>query len=153
MFAVLDGDRQLYVHSIEGPQQVRVVGEPGKHGPLHCTSQGKILIAFSPPQVRNRLVDSLPLDKYGPNTITDRGRFRDEIELVRARGYAVADEENEVGIRAIGVPVLDGEYVVASVATAAPAYRMTVQQLIEHLPTLTEAAKTLSAVMAFEGAG
>jgi DNA-binding IclR family transcriptional regulator len=153
MFAVLDGDRQLYVHSIEGPQQVRVVGEPGKHGPLHCTSQGKVLIAFSPPQVRSQLVESLPLDKRAPNTITDRGRFRDEIELVRARGYAIADEENEVGIRAIGVPVLDGEYVIAAVATAAPAYRMTVQQLIEHLPTLREAAKTLSAVMAFERAG
>jgi IclR family transcriptional regulator, acetate operon repressor len=150
MFAVLDGDRQLYVHSIEGPQQVRVVGEPGKHGPLHCTSQGKVLIAFSPADVRSRLVETLRLEKCGPNTITDRGRFRDEIDLVRARGYAIADEENEVGIRAIGVPVLDGDYAIASVATAAPAYRMTVPELIQHLPTLTEAAKTLSAVMAFD---
>lgn len=152
MFAVLDGDQQLYVHSIEGPQQVRVVGEPGKHGPLHCTSQGKVLIAFSPPDDRNHLVETIPLEKHAPNTITDRGRFRDEIDLVRSRGYAIADEENEVGIRAIGVPVFDGEYVAAALATAAPAYRMTVAQLVTHLPTLNEAAKNLSAVIAFDRA-
>jgi DNA-binding IclR family transcriptional regulator len=153
MFAVLDGDRQLYVHSIEGPQQVRVVGEPGKHGPLHCTSQGKVLVAFAPAEVREQLLSSLPLDKRGPNSITDRGRLRDEIALVRSRGYAIADEEHEVGIRAIGVPVLDGDNAVAAIATAAPAYRMSVQQLIEHLPLLTEAATAVSAVMTFDRAG
>lgn len=147
LLAVRDGERQLYVYSIEGPQQVRVVGEPGRHGPLHCTSQGKVLIAFAQPDVREYLLENVPLERCGPNSITSRARFREEIEKVRSQGYAVADEEHEEGIRAIGVPVLDGDHAAAALATAAPAYRMTMDQLIAHLPTLNEAAKALSVLM------
>jgi DNA-binding IclR family transcriptional regulator len=148
LLAVLDGDRQLYVHSIGGPQQVSVVGEPGRHGPLHCTSQGKVLIAFAPAEVRERLLETLVLDPQGPNTITDRAEFRAEIERVQSLGYATSDEEHEAGIRAISVPVIDGRHAVAALSTAAPAYWMSVQQLVEHVPTLAEAAKSLAAVMA-----
>jgi IclR family transcriptional regulator, acetate operon repressor len=147
LLAVRDGERQLYVYAIEGPQQVRVVGERGSHGPLHCTAQGKVLVAFAQPDVREYLVENVPLDQRGPNSITSRSRFREEIAWVREHGFAVADEEHEAGIRALGVPVFDGDHAPASLATAAPAYRMTVDELLTHLPTLTEAAKALSVMM------
>lgn len=147
LLAVRDGDQQLYVYSSEGPQQVRVVGKPGRHGPLHCTSQGKVLIAFAAPDIRAHLVENVSLEPRGPNTITSRSRFRHEIEEVRERGYALSDEEHEAGIRAVGVPVYDGRYAVAAVATAAPAYRMTIDALVDHVPTLTEAAKALGVMM------
>jgi DNA-binding IclR family transcriptional regulator len=70
---------------------------------------------------------------------------------VREQGYALADEEHEEGIRAIGVPIFDGEQVAtAALATAAPAYRVTVDQLLVQLPTLREAAKALSAMMSLQ---
>lgn len=148
MLTVLDGEQQLYVYCNGGPQQVSVVGEPGKHGPLHCTSQGKVLLAFAPDDVREYLLGRLPLERLGPNAITDRNALRREIELVRTRGYAVADEEHEAGIRAIGVPVLDGgQRALAAIAIAAPAFRMSVDQLLEQLPVLAEAATALAAVM------
>jgi DNA-binding IclR family transcriptional regulator len=150
LLAVRDGERQLYVYSIEGPQQVRVVGEPGRHGPLHCTSQGKVLIAFAQPDVREYLIENIPLERCGPNSITSRSRFRKEIEDVRDCGYAIADEEHEAGIRAIGVPILEGDHAAAALATAAPAYRMTMDQLVGHLPTLTEAARALSVMMSLQ---
>jgi DNA-binding IclR family transcriptional regulator len=150
LLAVREGERQLYIFSIEGPQQVRVVGEAGRHGPLHCTSQGKVLVAFAEPSAREYLVDNLPLPPAGPNAITTRRRFREEIEQVREQGYALADEEHEEGIRAIGVPVFDHAGVaVAALATAAPAYRMSRERLMAQLPTLTEAAKALGVLMAF----
>lgn len=148
LLAVLDGDRQLYVHTVQGPQQVRVVGEPGTHGPLHCAAVGKVLIAFSPDSVREHLINTLELDKFTANTITDRDVFRAEIDIVRTRGYAVADEEHEVGIRAISVPIFVNRKVVAAVATAAPAFRTSVEQLVHHVPQLEEAARSLSTVMA-----
>lgn len=149
LLAVRDGDRQLYLFSIEGPQQVRVVGEPGKHGPLHCTAQGKILVAFAEPSTREYLTDHLPLFSSGPKAITTRSQFRREIEDTRERGYAVADEEHEAGIRAISVPVFGhDEVAAAAVAIAAPAFRMSVEELEAHLPTLREAAKALSVMMA-----
>lgn len=151
LLAVRDGERQLYLYSIEGPQQVRVVGEAGKHGPLHCTSQGKVLVAFAEPSTREYLVEHLPLDPAGPKAITTRSRFRKEIETVRERGYAVVDEEHEAGIRAISVPVFGHDQVTAAaLSAAAPAFRMSVDQLIDHLPTLREAAQALSVVMALQ---
>jgi DNA-binding IclR family transcriptional regulator len=151
LLAVRDGERQLYLFTIEGPQQVRVVGEAGKHGPLHCTSQGKVLVAFAEPSAREYLVDNLPLDPAGPKAITTRSRFRKEIEEVRERGWAVVDEEHEAGIRAISVPVMGhGEVAVAALATAAPAFRMSIDELVGHLPTLHEAAKALSVLMALK---
>ena len=147
LLAVLDGDKLLYVYSIEGPQQVRVVGDPGGHGPLHCTSLGKVLIAFAPPHVREHLTHTVPLAVCGPNAITDRERFVEEIARVRARGFAVADEEHEAGIRAISVPVFGGRDGAAALSTAAPAYRMSMEQLVALVPTLNEAAKSLAAVM------
>jgi DNA-binding IclR family transcriptional regulator len=151
LLAVRDGERQLYLYSIEGPQQVRVVGEAGKHGPLHCTSQGKVLVAFAEPSVREYLVENLPLDPAGPKSITTRSRFRKEIEEVREHGWAVVDEEHEAGIRAISVPVVGHNGVaVAALATAAPAFRMSIDELVGHLPTLNEAAKALSVLMALQ---
>ncbi len=151
LLAVRDGDRQLYLYSVEGPQKVRVAGEAGLHGPLHCTSQGKVLVAFAEPAAREYLVANLPLEPAGPRTITSRAKFRQEIELIRERGYAIADEEHEVGIRAIGVPVFGHDQVAAAaVAMAAPAFRMSVEELIRHLPALNEAAKALSVLMALQ---
>lgn len=152
MLAVLDGEHQLYVYCNAGPQHVSVVGEPGKHGPLHCTSQGKVLIAFSPADVRDYLLGRLVLEPLGPNTITDRNQLRREIDQVRTLGYAISDEEHEAGIRAIGVPVLGNHHILAALAVAAPAYRTSMDQLVGHLPALTEAAAALSAVMDHEGA-
>ena len=147
LLAVLDGERLLYVHSIAGPQQVSVVGHPGGHGPLHCTSLGKVLVAFAAPDMREQLAQNLPLEQLAPHSITDRKRFRDEIELVCSHGYATADEEHEAGIRAISVPVFGNGNAVAAVSTAAPAYRVSLEQLVEHRATLNEAAKSLAAVM------
>ena len=59
--AVQDGDHQLFVHYVEGPQQLSVIGEPGKLGPLHCTGQGKALVAFAPAAERERLLTQLEL--------------------------------------------------------------------------------------------
>lgn len=145
LMAVRDGDQQLYVHYVQGPQGVSVIGRPGAHGPLHCTAQGKVLVALAPPTVREELLASLELTPKGPNCITDRRRFREAIEEVRTRGWALADQEHEAGIRAVAVPVLGPDGVaLAAISTAAPAYRTSVEQLVEYVPVLTAAAQRIA---------
>lgn len=145
LMSVLDGHDQVYVHYIEGTQQVQITGEPGKRGPLHCTSMGKCLVAFAPKAQRDELVAELPLPELGPRTITDRQRFTEEIDTVRQQGYAVADEEHETGILAIGVPVLNPSGIaVASLSTAAPAYRSSLAEMHTYLGPLRQAAKELA---------
>jgi IclR family acetate operon transcriptional repressor len=95
LMSVLEGRHQLYVHYVKGPQQVNVIGEPGRLGPLHNTSMGKVLVAFAPRELREELVAELPLEASGPNTITAREEFAEEIAEVRRRGYAIADQEHE----------------------------------------------------------
>ncbi len=145
LMSVLDRGHQLYLHHIHGPSQINVIGEPGSRGPLHCTAMGKVLIAFAPPDVRDDLVATLELTPRGPHTITDRQAFAEEITRVRADGYAIADEEHEAGIRAVGVPVLaaDGT-ATAAISVAAPSFRKTRANLVALVPTLALAAKELA---------
>lgn len=145
LMSVLDGHQQLYVHYFEGPQQVSVTGEPGRHGPLHCTSMGKILVAFAPSAVRDELLATLDLPPAGPHAITDREAFGREIAEVARCGHAISDEEHEAGIRAVGVPVLrpDGT-AIAALSAAAPAFRVSLDQLIGFVPALTGAARELA---------
>jgi IclR family acetate operon transcriptional repressor len=148
LLAVLDGHHQVYVHSVQGRQQVQIRGEPGARGPLHATSMGKCLVAFAPEADRGRLVAELDLPALAPHTITTRDAFAAEIVAVRDRGFAIADEEHEPGIRAVGVPVCGPDGVaLASLSTAAPAYRMSVARLEEFVPALREAARELAAVL------
>lgn len=86
LMAVLDGHHQVYVHAVRGRQQVQIRGEPGRRGPVHCTSMGKCLIAFAPAEVRARLVAEVELAGLAPGTITDRAAFEAEIDRVRERG-------------------------------------------------------------------
>jgi DNA-binding IclR family transcriptional regulator len=145
LMSVLDGDRQLYVHYVDGPQQVSVIGEPGKHGPVHNTAMGKVLVAFAPADVREHLLATLDLTATGPNTVTDRDALRAEIARVQHEGYATADEEHEAGIRAVGVPVRDASGVaVAALSVAAPAFRASMEHLVGFVPQLTAAAHELA---------
>lgn len=148
LMAVRDGDQQLYVHYVQGAQGVSVLGRPGTHGPLHCTAQGKVLVAMAPASAREDLVARLDLAPMGPNAITDRDRFRAEIQQVRAQGWAVSDEEHEAGIRAVAVPVPgEGGVAAAAISTAAPAYRATSEQLIDLVPLLADAAARIAVLM------
>ncbi|MFJ9584143.1 IclR family transcriptional regulator [Streptomyces acidicola] len=144
LMSVLDGTQHLYVHYVDGPLPVGVRSEPGRHGPLHCTSMGKVLLAFAPDDVRADLLDRVELIPHGPNSITDRGVLRDEVARAAERGYATADEEHHRGLRAVAVPVLrpDGN-VFAALSTAAPAFRRSMDDLVAMVPLLQAAASEL----------
>lgn len=146
ILGVVDGDRFLTVAKVDGPKAFRVTSDPGYRGYLHCSAIGKCLVAYSDPEQREAWLETLELPPIAPATITDREAFRADIDLVRSQGYAVMDEENEVGMRAVAVPVLDeGGRVVAALACSAPTVRMSVDQLLEQLPALREAATELAA--------
>ncbi|MFE2938068.1 IclR family transcriptional regulator [Streptomyces sp. NPDC059255] len=144
LMSVLDGTHHLYVHYVDGPLPVGVRSEPGRHGPLHCTSMGKVLLAFAPAEVRADLLERIELTPYGPRSITDRAVLRAEVERAAERGYATADEEHHAGLRAVAVPVLrpDGS-VFAALSTAAPAFRRTLDDLVAMVPVLQAAASEL----------
>ena len=146
LMAVLDGHNQVYVHAVQGRQRLQIRGEPGERGPLHCTSMGKCLVAFA--SQREELVAALELTPLGPRTITSRAAFGEEIESVRHKGFAIADEEREAGIRAVGVPIRGPDGIaIAALSTAGPAYRLSVADLEGFVPALRAAARELAALL------
>ncbi|WP_082699148.1 IclR family transcriptional regulator [Arthrobacter sp. EPSL27] len=146
ILSVRDGNHHLTVNKVDGPQTFRVTSDPGHLGALHTTSVGKALVAFADDATRHQLVEELELEPLTDFSITDREAFRAEIDLVRKRGYALMDQENEMGMRAVAVPVFNTQgHAFASLATAVPVFRMTVEALEALVPLLQSAAAELSA--------
>jgi DNA-binding IclR family transcriptional regulator len=146
ILSVRDGKHHLTVNKVDGPQTFRVTSDPGHLGALHTTSVGKALVAFADDATRQQLVEDLELEPLTGLSITDRDVFRAEIELVRKRGYATMDEENELGMRAVAVPVFNSQgHAFASLATAVPVFRMSMEALVALVPLLQSAAAELSA--------
>lgn len=123
--AVLDGDQVVNVDQVEASHAVVHVNWVGRRTPLHCTSNGKILLAHLPEAEQERLL-ATPLERRTPKTIVDPGRLRSQLGQARLRGYAYTVEELEVGLNAVAAPIRDADgAVVAAVSVAGPAYRVT----------------------------
>ena len=146
ILSVRDGNHHLTVNKVDGPQTFRVTSDPDIWAP--CTPP-RSARRSSPSPTRppaSRLVDDLELEPLTEFSITDREAFRAEIELVRKRGFAVMDQENELGMRAVAVPVFNSQgHAFASLATAVPVFRMSVEALVALVPLLQSAAAELSA--------
>ena len=146
ILSVRDGHHHLTVNKVDGPQMFRVTSDPGHLGSLSTTAVGKVLVAFAEDADRERLLEDLPLEQLTEKSITERDAFRAEIDKVRRQGYAVMDEENEMGMRAVAVPLLNSQgHAFASLATAVPVFRMGLEELAACVPLLQEAAAELAA--------
>jgi len=121
---VRSGDDVVYVDQIAGSRSIVTVSWVGRRTPLHCTSNGKVLLAWADEQDRERLL-AAPLESYTTHTVTDPDTLRRELESIRRRGYAQAVEELEEGLNAVAAPVrqADGR-VIAALGVSGPPFRM-----------------------------
>jgi len=123
--AVLDGNSVVNIDQIAPPHLVVNVNWVGKRTPLHCTSNGKVLLACLPNLKRARLLRGR-LERLTPNTVVDKELLQAQLLEAEVRGYAYTLEELEVGLNAVAAPVRDssGE-AIAAVSVSGPAYRFT----------------------------
>jgi IclR family transcriptional regulator, acetate operon repressor len=124
----------------------------GMSVPLHCSALGKVLLAFGavPPSGP----PSGPLERRTDKTITSEAALRTDLATVRARGYAVTDEELEPGLIAVAAPVrgYDGA-VVAALSVSAPTNRMSRDSVPAIAGYCAEEAAGLSAVLGYRQRG
>jgi len=104
--AVRDGKEAVYIDKVEVLTSVRLTTWLGRRVPLHSTSMGKAILAFLPEHEVDAILGKGPLNRLTPKTITNPAQLKAELTKIRAQGYAVGSEENEVGIRAVGAPIL-----------------------------------------------
>lgn len=105
--AVLDRDQAVLIEQISPANLSAPMNWLGKRLDLHCTALGKVLAAFLPEKQWDRLVREHSLGRHNDNTICTPKRFLKELALTRQRGYAVDDEEVDMGVRCVSVPVFN----------------------------------------------
>lgn len=147
--AVLEGDEIVYVARAATRRILSISLSVGSRLPAGCTSMGRVILAFAEPTVRDRYVAAATLPRHTMTTITDRELLGAELQRIRAHGYAIVDQELEVGLRSLAVPVLnhDGR-VVAAINVGVHvgrADRRTLQR--EFLPVLQEAAAEIASAL------
>lgn len=121
--AVLEGDDVVYVAQVPSPRTLRMFAEVGRHVPPHSTAVGKVLLASMDRERALGVVRRAGLTPMTERTITDPGAFATELDRVRAQGFAVDEQEQEVGVRCVAVPVGRGSDVVAALSLSGPAER------------------------------
>ncbi len=119
--AVPNEKKVVYVNTALNPSSPKLSTEIGKQVPMYCTALGKSMLAFMNSKRRSALLDGMTFEKHTPNTINDRGLLEKELAETKERGYAIDDEEWDLGVRCVAVPVRDhfGQ-VKAGLSTAAP---------------------------------
>jgi DNA-binding IclR family transcriptional regulator len=142
--AILDHDSVLYIITHESKQALRMGSKVGTRAPVHSTAVGKALLAFQPEEEIARVI-ARGLPASAPNTVVDGKALRRELEQVRARNYAVDDEESEVGLRSIAAPIRSHSgNVIAAISIAGPVHRMTRKTLLGWVRELVDAAEAVS---------
>ena len=145
--AQLDGSDIIYVARVSVPKLIALRVEIGTRFPAVQTSQGKVLLAALPPEALATTL-TVPSRAGLPRYIgRSEQQLRDELTQVRARGWALADEELAPGVRSVAVPVRDGGGVVRAAmnVTVHAAETSTERLLQEHLPLLLRTAGEVSA--------
>lgn len=142
--AILDHANIVYINCLESANAVRMRLDVGTRKPAHATAAGKVMLAFQPPDALSRLLNA-GLNERTVNTIVDLTEFRRELATIQTRGYAIADEENEIGVRSLAAPVRDHfGNVIAALSIAGPAQRLTKKALASFVPDIVSAAEAIS---------
>jgi len=142
---VIDDDRLLYVARAEAIRIMSIGLRVGSNLPIYPTSMGRVLLAALPVEKQIAYLDRVQLEPLTPKTVTDRVKLSQLLRNVAGEGYCLLDEELEIGVRSIAVPVRQRGQVVAALNVATAAARLSAQRLLEVvLPPLREAAAKLS---------
>ncbi|MBW1600606.1 IclR family transcriptional regulator [Streptomyces sp. JJ66] len=145
--ALLDGDEAVYVAQVPSRHSMRMFTEVGRRVLPHSTGVGKALLAGHDPQEVRALLARTGMPAATERTIVTPEGFLQALELTRERGFALDDNEQEVGVRCIAVPVPDSP-TAAAISISGPAGRVTDAATDKIVPLLQEVARELSAALA-----
>ena len=143
--AVLDGEEIVYVAQVQPSQNfMRMFTEVGRRAKPHTTAVGKAILAAEPDQAVLDLLKRTGMPRRTEHTITDPNTFLADLHRVRARGYALDDGEQEVGVRCVAVAVPDAPRAMA-LSMSGPLPRMSDAVVEKAAPILQGAAAQISA--------
>ncbi|WP_344236712.1 IclR family transcriptional regulator [Actinocorallia libanotica] len=145
--AVLEGDEAVYVAQVPSRHSMRMFTEVGRRVLPHCTGVGKALLAQLPEDDVRALLARTGMPSHTPHTRTDPDVLLAELAAIREQGYAMDDEEQELGVRCVAVP-LPGAPALAALSVSGPSGRMTPEAIETVVPVMRNAAAAFAAELA-----
>ncbi|MFD4327567.1 IclR family transcriptional regulator [Nocardioides sp. NPDC058538] len=140
----LEGTTVRYLGSLESPRAVRVTSRAGDSMPAHSTSTGKAMLATLTEEQVFAAYPEEELRQLTPNTVATRSALLAELETIRARGYAISNEESEESVWSVAVAI-PGAPVPVAINISAPVSRMNVKRRKELAGMVQAAAVELTA--------
>ena len=127
---VLDGSEVTYVAKADSKRVVNIGINVGSRAPVHAVSSGRVLLAALSDELLQEYLDNSSFEKLTPFTVVSKVRLREEIEEVRAHGWSIVDQELEIGLRSISVPIrgTEGE-VLAALNVCCPSARISPEEI------------------------
>lgn len=148
--AVLDGREVVYVERRESPQTLRLFGRVGHRNWAHCTSTGKLLLAFLPPAELETLLSGWTMTRRTPYTVTDPRALRTMLESIRRQGWAENISESELGVASVAAPIRNARGdVIAAVSVAGPVQRLGSESLRRFARPAVDAGLAISRRLGF----
>jgi len=142
---VLDGHDILYLDVIESAHMFRMGSQEGMRRPANCTALGKAILAFVSPEQREEMVSSITFDRITSHTITDPVRLRKELAKILRQGYALDDQETDLGARCVAAPILDDSgKIMAAISVSGPITRISREKIPTFANSVRNAAKDIS---------
>lgn len=141
------GSEVLYLDRVETPAPLRFYLHPGSRVPAHCSATGKLFLSQMSPAQRRRLLANVPLEAFTGNTLTTFEALEQELDQVRAQGYAFDHEEFLPGLLCLGVlvPAPQGNSNMG-LAVQAPIMRFSKEKALSFLPKLQAAVEAIARI-------
>lgn len=138
----------IYTNRVQTPLPLQIYMPVGAKSPMWCTATGKLYLSQLSMESRKKMLHSLALDKFTKNTVTDIDVLHTELEHIAKTGIGIDNEEFISEMVAVSVPVLDKKSrYLASLYVHAPTIRVSLDELLLHVPRLQEAAQDIQALV------
>jgi DNA-binding IclR family transcriptional regulator len=147
--SIFDQGSVFYIEVLRGNHALTIAAAVGQRLPAYCTASGKLFLAYLPHEELDAVLNQ-SLIAYTGNTITSPEMLRAQFKVIREQGYAVDNEEYEVGICAVSAPIFNRfGAVIAAIGGPSPTSRMTPERITEIAEALKEAARAISRRMGY----
>jgi IclR family KDG regulon transcriptional repressor len=143
--AIRDRREVVYIERLFGHHSLGIRSELGKRAHIHSTALGKVILAHMDREGAQTILTGYEFIPVTPKTITNLKDFLEELEKVRITGYAIDEEENELGGRCLAAPIFNNDgNLVAAISISVPIQRLPREKVIEYGARIKETALNIS---------
>jgi IclR family acetate operon transcriptional repressor len=148
--AIFDQERVFYIEILQGLRSIRMAATPMTYAPVHSTAVGKAILAFLHPIEAEQVLKLRPLDKYTSKTLTSARLILDHLKKVQEKGFAMDNEETEIGARCLAAPIFDVHgRPVAAISISGPVNYMKPRMCAQIAKALRESTYKISNQLGF----